>query len=129
LAASWIPSPNAGTAPAASITTSAPRPPVSSRTRPSRSSGDETSARSIVAVAPRRVAISSLAFGAPMTITSRAPDTRASSVAARPTGPQPCTTTVWFTAMPPSRSSPMSIVGIAQPKAITASEGVSSGIR
>jgi len=64
-----------------------------------------------------------------MTITWRAALSDASKVEARPTGPHPCTTTVWPGATPPRRATPPRAVGMAQPKAITASGEVPSGMR
>lgn len=76
---------------------------------------------------PSRFAMSSLDAGAPITTTSPAPDRLATKVAARPTGPAPWTSTLSPKRIWPRRSMACSTVGIAQPKAMTASDGVSSG--
>src|SRR3970282_1960426 len=112
--------------PAASITTSAPRPAVSCRNAASRSSGDRSSDR--VTSAPKVLASSRRAAGAPITITVAAPLSAANAAAERPTGPAPCTRTtspIWGVAR--STAAKQSVSGRVG-DAVHAAAGTSVGL-
>ena len=97
------PSPKAAGGPAHSITRSAPRPEVSSRTASTRSAGLVFS-MSMRALRPHDSAAASRLAGAPIRMVWWAPEAAAAAAAYSPTGPAPSTTAVWPKRMGGSRS-------------------------
>ena len=120
------PSVNAVRAPENSITISAPRPAVRSRTTWILASGSLCWATDTVSVAPQSLARSSLDVGSPTTMIRPAPEWVATAVANSPSGPEPWMTIVSQGSMAPNRSNEVMTVRSAQ-LAAEAHSGFSCG--